>query len=71
MARDTFIDGNTEPKGKRTVRRSASGGLFGYIGRTKWQPINVCGIDDFSKSEEIAASAWIACREDWIYAPWE
>ena len=70
MARDTFINGTETPNGKRTVRRSATGNLIGYIGRTRWEIINVMGISEYSKEETIAAQAWIDGREDWADAPW-
>lgn len=63
MARDTFIDGSTEPKGKRTVRRNIYGTLQGYIGRTPWEEF---GFGDVSPAgEQARADAWVAGRPDW------
>jgi hypothetical protein len=70
MARDTFINGTETPNGKRTVRRNAYGSMWGYIGRTRWEAINVSGISEYSEEETIAAQAWINGREDWMDAPW-
>lgn len=36
MAKDSFIDHKTEPKGKRTIRVNIYGNIVGYIGRTRW-----------------------------------
>lgn len=70
MARDTFTTGTETPAGKRTTRRNARGNLIGYIGRTSWETINVCGIEAYSEAETIAAAAWVAGDPDWINAPW-
>jgi len=71
MARDNFINGETAPQGKRTVRRNAYGNLVGYVGRTRWEDITCGGVEPFSEAEEKAAAAWIAGREDWQDAAWE
>lgn len=71
MAKDTWIDAHTEPKGKRSVRRNNYGILRGYIGRTSWETISGGGASPFSEAEAKVAAAWVAGREDWREAAWE
>lgn len=63
MARDSFIDGSTEPTGKRTVRRNRYGNLTGYIGRTPWERFD--NGDVGRESEQKRADAWLAGDPDW------
>lgn len=70
MALDSYVDGKTEPSGKRTVRRNRYGILYGYIGRTKWETITCMGLIEYSEAEQIAAEAWINKDPDWVNAPW-
>lgn len=58
-------------KGKRTVRRSVRGNLYGYIGSKKVEEFNGRDIDPFSPAEDRAAKAWLAGRDDWFDAAWE
>ena len=71
MAHDTWINAETPPQGRRTVRRNAHGVLKGYIGRTQWETISGLGISEYSEQEAKAATAWISGREDWHNAAWE
>jgi hypothetical protein len=56
---------------KRTVRRSPTGNLIGYLGGKRWEIINGCGIDPFTEAEDKAAAAWVQGREDWREAAWQ
>lgn len=69
MARDTFINGETAPTGKRTVRRRGDN-LIGYIGRTPWECITGRDIDVHSDVAKKASAMWIEGREDWDVACW-
>lgn len=70
MTAAAFTPATEEPKGRRTVRRLASGNLFGYIGHTRWEPINGQGIDPYTAAEEKAAAAWIEGNLNWRDAAW-
>ena len=70
MAQDSWIDGKTEPKGKRSVRRNIYGNLIGYIGRTRWEDITGADRLAFSETENIAAQAWVKGDPDWRDAPY-
>lgn len=69
MARDSYTDNETAPKGKRTVRRRGDN-MIGYIGRTPWECITGRGLDVHCKETEKAAQFWINGREDWYEAAW-
>ena len=71
MAKDSWIDSETAPMGKRTVRRNSSGVLKGYIGRTQWETIAGFGVQEYSEAEGRMAAAWVAGRDDWQDAAWE
>lgn len=63
MARDSWIDAGTEPKGKRTTRRDQYGILIGYIGRTRWERFDHS--DASRDQEEARAAAWRQGHPDW------
>jgi hypothetical protein len=46
----------TEPKGKRTVRRTVRGSLIGYIGKTQWEYFG----EAFDPAAEERARAWLS-----------
>lgn len=64
------MDYDTDPKGKRTARRSAVGNMIGYIGGRRWEVITSCGIEPYTKEEEVATAAWLAGDPNWLDAPW-
>lgn len=43
------------PKGKRSIRRTVRGSLFGYIGRTQWE----CFGDAFDPAAQARAEEWL------------
>lgn len=49
----------TEPKGKRTIRRTVRGSLIGYIGRIQW--VNFGEV--FDPCAEDRASEWLSGKE--------